>query len=81
MHLFPKVKQAKLEANQSSPTIAAGTKIVPSRSLPTKAVLPHGNKQHLILSTDNMQLKGSCPSEEELATMLGGGERRSESAA
>jgi hypothetical protein len=39
-------------------TIVAGTTIVPSRSLPINAVLPRGNKQHLILSTDSVQLNG-----------------------
>jgi hypothetical protein len=37
-------------------TIVAGTKIVPSKSLPMNTVLPHGNKQNLILSTDSVQL-------------------------
>jgi hypothetical protein len=40
------------------PIILASTKIVPSRSLPTNAVLPLGNKQHLILSADSVQLNG-----------------------
>jgi hypothetical protein len=39
-------------------SIVAGTKIAPSRSLLMNAVLPHGNKQHLILSTDIVQLNG-----------------------
>ena len=36
----------------------AGTEIVPSKSLSMNAVLPHGNKQHLNLSTDSVQLNG-----------------------
>jgi hypothetical protein len=39
-------------------TIVADTKIVSSRSLPTNAVLPLGNKQQLILSTECVQLNG-----------------------
>jgi hypothetical protein len=62
-------------------TIVAGTKIVPWRSLPMNAVLPHGNKQHLIISTDSVQLNGKLLLGEELATTQGGGDRGCELAA
>jgi hypothetical protein len=39
-------------------TIVAGTKAVPLRPLHMNAVLPHRNKQCLILLTDSVQLNG-----------------------
>jgi hypothetical protein len=39
-------------------TVVADMKIVPSRSLPMNPVLPHRNKQHLILLTDSVKLNG-----------------------